>query len=205
MDSEHSNAPNDPHDLSASHSHSHGHDQERAAPLAAARETGSQAPHEPTARPAIAPPDYGFPREAAGFLPWPFALELLEQTRIYWLATTYPDGRPHLAPLWGVWVEGVFYFDGGSSTRWARNLAANPAAAMHLERGQAVVIVDGRADYVQLDARLSAKIVQAWDTKYGRLHPKPVDDGIFRLRPRTARGWSTEDLTDGTRWQFDGA
>jgi len=201
VDSEHSDAPSDPQGLSASHVH----EQVQAASQAAAQETGSQALDEPSARPAIAPPDYGFPREAAGFLPWSFALALLEQTRIYWLATTYPDGRPHLAPLWGVWVEGVYYFDGGSSTRWARNIAANPAAAMHLEHGQAVVIVDGRADYVQLEARLGAKIVQAWDAKYGRLHPKPVDDGVFRLRPRTARGWSTQDLADGTRWQFDDA
>lgn len=201
MTSEHNDAPNDPSDLSASPAH----DQEQATPHAAAQETGSQALDEPTARPAIAPPDYGFPRDATGFLPWSFALELLEQTRIYWLATTYPDGRPHLAPLWGVWVKGVFYFDGGSSTRWAHNIQANPAAAMHLERGQAVVIVDGLADYAKLEATLSEKIVQAWDAKYGRLHPKPADDGVFRLRPRKARSWSTEDLTDGTRWQFDDA
>ena len=164
--------------------------------------TQSSSAREPIARPPVAPPTYHFPRDTTGLLPWSFAQERLERTHIYWLATTYPDRRPHVTPLWGVWVDGAFYFDGMPTTRWARNVASNPAAALHLEEGEAVVIVDGLVDDLETDATLGEQIVQAWDAKYGRLHPDPVGSGVFRLRPRRARGWSVAALTDGTRWQF---
>ena len=109
-----------------------------------------------------------------------------------------------MTPLWGVWIDGAFYFDGAPTTRWARNLAANPAAALHIEEGEAVVIVDGLVDDRSTTVELGERIVQAWDAKYGRLHPDPVESGLFCLQPRTARGWSVENLTDGTRWQFAG-
>jgi hypothetical protein len=121
----------------------------------------------------------------------------------YWLATTCPDGRPHVTPVWGVWVNGALYFDGIPTARWARNLAANPALAVHLESGAEVVILDGIAEDLETDLDLAARIVEAWDAKYGRLHPKPADQGIFCLRPRTARAWRSFP-EDATRWTFGG-
>jgi hypothetical protein len=38
--------------------------------------------------------------------------------------------------------------------------------------------------------------------KYGQLAPDAAEDGIFRLTPSRALGWS-EDLRDGTVWTFD--
>ena len=84
----------------------------------------SATPQEPTASPLSAPAGYAFPRDAEGLLAWPHAERLLEGAHYYWLATTRPDGRPHVTPLWGVWLDGAFYFDGHPRTRWARNLAA---------------------------------------------------------------------------------
>ncbi len=51
--------------------------------------------------------------------------------RDYWVATVHPDGRPHLTPVWGLWVDGAFYFGSGPQTRKARNLAENPSVAVH--------------------------------------------------------------------------
>ena len=137
-------------------------------------------------------------------LPWSYAVERLERARNYWLATVRPDGRPHVTPLWGVWVDGALWFDGPPTTRWARNMAANPAVTVHLESGDDVVILEGVAEDVEAvtDADLAARIVAAWDAKYGRLHPEPAIQGIFRLRPRTARAWSSASLEDGTRFTF---
>lgn len=150
-----------------------------------------------------APPGYPFSREAAGKLPWSHALRRIEQAPRYWLATTRPDGRPHVTPVWGVWVEGALYFDGHPHTRWARNLAASPLAAVHLESGADVVILEGAVEDLETDADLGRRVIAAWDTKYGGLHPDPATRGIFRLWPRSARAWSQETLEDGTRWQFD--
>jgi hypothetical protein len=137
-------------------------------------------------------------------LPWAWAVERLERAENYWLATTRPDGRPHVTPVWGVWVDGALYFDGIPTARWARNLAANPALAAHLESGDAVVVIEGTAEDLVTEADLGASIVAAWQAKYGRLLPRPATSGILRLRPRAARAWSRFP-DDATRWRFAGA
>ena len=132
---------------------------------------------------------------------WSNVVEQLEQAQNYWLATLSPRQRPHVTPIWGVWVAGALYFDGIPTARWARNLAANPAIAIHLESGIDVVILEGLAEDVVTDASVGKAIIEAWNTKYGRLLPELDTDGIFRLRPRTARAWS-QFPHDATRWQF---
>lgn len=158
--------------------------------------------HEPTPERPHAPTSYEFSGETAGQLPWRHAEERLERARIYWLATTRPDGRPHVTPLWGAWVEGALYLDGHPATAWARNLRANPHASIHLESGSDVVILDGTIDDIQTDAALGERIIAAWHAKYGKLDPDPAGSGLFRFRPRRARAWSSESLSDGTRWRF---
>lgn len=140
---------------------------------------------------------------ASELLPWAHAEGRLERAENYWLATVRPDGRPHVTPLWGVWVEGALYLDGIPTALWARNLARSPAVAVHLESGVDVVILDGTVEDVErmADARLAARIVAAWDRKYGRLHPRPAEDGIFRVLPATVRAWSRFPH-DATRWRF---
>lgn len=57
-------------------------------------------------------------------------LETPERERIYWLATVSPDGRPHVRPILGLWLDGAFYFISAETTRKARNLAADPRCAI---------------------------------------------------------------------------
>jgi hypothetical protein len=151
--------------------------------------------------------NYPIPTDADGLLSWRHVEERLEQAHNYWLATTCPDGRPHVAPLWGAWVDGVFYFDGIPTARWARNLAANPAAIVHLESGEDVVILEGTAEDTTTDPETAARIAAAFAAKYqlppgDRLIPQAATSGIFRLRPRLALGWTTFP-TDATRWRFE--
>jgi nitroimidazol reductase NimA-like FMN-containing flavoprotein (pyridoxamine 5'-phosphate oxidase superfamily) len=142
-------------------------------------------------------------------LPWEHVERRLRDARNYWLATTCPDGRPHVAPVWGAWIDGAFYFDGIPTSRWARNLAANPAAAVHLESGEDVAIVEGTAeDLPTTDAETAERIAAAYAAKYdlapdSPLIPQAATRGIFRLRPRVALGW-TNFPADATRWHFDG-
>ncbi len=62
-----------------------------------------QESQEPIASPLSAPEGYPFPTDAEGLLAWSHAEQLLAQAHSYWLATTYPDGRPHVTPLW--WLD----------------------------------------------------------------------------------------------------
>ena len=156
---------------------------------------------EPRASRLILPRGYARPAGGVELLSWSHVVERLEQALTYWLATTRPDGRPHVTPVWGAWVEGALYFDGIATARWARNIAANPRVAVHLESGTDVVVLEGVVEDVVTDATTAERIVGVWTAKYGRLLPEPATSGIFRLRPRAARAWS-HFPDDATRWQF---
>ncbi len=41
---------------------------------------------------------------------WSRARDELADADLYWLSTVRPDGRPHVTPLLGVWLEGALYF-----------------------------------------------------------------------------------------------
>ena len=54
-------------------------------------------------------------------IPWSRALKQLDAGTggTYWLATTNPDGRPHVAAVGALWVDGRIYFtsvSGGALT-----------------------------------------------------------------------------------------
>lgn len=158
---------------------------------------------EPQRSRLLMPAGYQVPSDETPLLPWAQVVERLERAENYWLATTRPDGRPHVTPVWGVWVMDSLYFDGIPTALWARNMARNPAIAVHLESGTDVVVLDGIGEDVATveDHELASQIVQRWDAKYGRLTPDPAADGIFRLRLRSARAWS-QFPDDATRWHF---
>ena len=50
----------------------------------------------------------------------------LQDAEVYWLSTVRPDGRPHVTPLLGIWLDRALYFCTGSNERKAKNLAQNP-------------------------------------------------------------------------------
>jgi hypothetical protein len=56
-------------------------------------------------------------------------------------------------------------------------------------------------EYQVTDVDLAARPIDEWRVKFGRMEPNPATDGLFRLQPRTARGWS-EGLQTAARWRF---
>ena len=157
---------------------------------------------EPHVAPVRAPDGYGFPTDADAMLSWATVDELIGRARTYWLATVGPKQRPYVTPLWAVWVDGSLWFDGMPATRWARNFVGNPAISFGLEADGVAVMLDGSVEDLDTDAALGARIVEAWNAKYGHGAPMPVERGLFRLRPATVRAWS-ESLRDGARWTFE--
>lgn len=86
-----------------------------------------EAPKQPRAsRPHM--PGYGIlaADQGSGLLPWSWASERLAEAHNYFVATTRPDGRPHVMPVWGLWLDDTFYFSTGRESRKARNLEGNP-------------------------------------------------------------------------------
>ena len=89
-------------------------------------------------------PGYGIlaADDGAGLLPWDWAVERLSGSHNYWLVTTRPDGRPHMMPLWGLWLDSTFYFSTGRQSRKGRNLAANSHCVVATEHADEAVIVE---------------------------------------------------------------
>lgn len=79
------------------------------------------------------PDGYGVPTETDGLLAWVDIETRLVGAPVYWLSTTRPDGRPHVVPRWGVWLDGAFWYDGSPATRHVRNIGENAACTLHLE------------------------------------------------------------------------
>ncbi len=156
------------------------------------------------------PDGYGV-TESGPFLEWATVESWLEQATHYWLSTTRSDGRPHVVPRWGVWLDSGFWYDGSPMTRHSLNLDNNPHCALHLESGVEVTIVEGVSTVPDpvvgdLGTRLSAEFTR----KYGPLGYSPGPDawsgeasgGLHVLTPRSAIAWS-EFPADLTRFAFD--
>ena len=157
---------------------------------------------------AYLPAGYGVPQSDEGLLPWSWARERLEQALLYWVMTVRPNGRPHASPIWGVWVGDCFYFEGGPDTRRGRNLAANPAVGVHMERGDDIVMVEGTAAEIpHPDPDLVTTLVEAFTSKYEPAHnyrPDPAmweGGGLYVVQPQVVLAWGAFPTTV-TRWRF---
>jgi general stress protein 26 len=130
--------------------------------------------------------------------------ERMRAARNYWIGSTRPDGRPHAMPVWGVWLDGAFYFSTDPLSRKGRNLAANPEVVVHLESGDDVVILEGAVE-VEKDPALLKQADEAYFTKYAyRLVEDIQNPGlVYRLRPRTVYAWPESSFTQkATRWML---
>ena len=154
------------------------------------------------------PADYGIATALPDPPSWEPMRAKLTEARTYWLATTRPDGRPHVQPVWGLWIEDAFWFSTDARSRKGRNLAANPAVAVHLESGDDVVVVEGRAEPVDAAALAAVRFTDLYDAKY-KVRPEPSPDtpmfSFFRLRPTVAFTWQEQDFpTSALRWRWSG-
>jgi PPOX class probable F420-dependent enzyme len=152
-------------------------------------------------------PDYGLAAETAGsgLLPWSWAVERLERSHDYWVATIHPDGRPNVTPVWGLWDGDALWFSCGPRSRKARNLDRDPRATVTTSDPQEPVILEGTA--VREPGRAANEaLAERLNAKYG-------GDGVtadfllgnatYRLRPSWAMGMVEADFGGSpTRWTF---
>jgi len=152
-------------------------------------------------------PDYGITDEATdGMLTWDWLDKQMEQSRNYWVCTTRKDGRPHVTPVWGVWLNNTLYFSTGKTSVKYRNIKRDNRVIVHLESGDDTVIIEGKL--VETDTADSHRqpIVQAYQKKY-KFNPAEgdSDDGIwYELRPDKIMTWLESDFVNSVAyWVFD--
>ena len=145
------------------------------------------------------PSEYGKPSR---LLDWGAVDARLAGARHYWLATVRPDGRPHVVPLDGLWIDARWYFGGSPTTVKHRNLLANPHATLHLDGGDSAVIVDGRCQVEKPTAQGAQDLVAASKAKYGFAPPvEAYLGGVWVLSPRRVIAWTALNV-DATRFLF---
>lgn len=149
-------------------------------------------------------PGYGVvgPADGSGLLPWSWAEERLARSKYYWVATAWPDGRPHVTPVWGMWQAGAAWFSCSPGSRKARNLGADPRCVVTTDDPVRPVIVEGRAERrtARPDAELFAEQVSA---KYDEdvTVDFVLDNALYRVAPARVFGLDEEDFTGSpTRW-----
>lgn len=148
-----------------------------------------------------------FKDPTSGLKDWSWALERLEQSHNYWIATASPDGRPHLMVVWGIWWRDAFWFSTGRSTRKAKNLAANSHCVIGTEKADEAVILEGHVSEIS-DRAVWNEIIPIYDQKYGGdIVPvlEKSNSTIFRVEPELvfAQDENAENFNESvTRWTF---
>jgi hypothetical protein len=149
-------------------------------------------------------PGYGFENGKSPpgkKFPWSRVVRLLKGARNYWIGTSGRDGRPHSAPVWGLWLDGVLYFSTGDESRKGRNLARNAEVTVHPELDNEAVILEGAVEKISSPAKLRP-VWKAYKTKY-----KWDVEGypFYALRPRVMYSFKEDLPNTGTRWLFAAA
>jgi len=153
-------------------------------------------------------PGYGVQPAGAGsgLLRWSWAEAKLLSSHDYWLCSVCPDGRPHVMPVWGVWMNEAFWFSSAVGSRKARNLLADGRCTAATDDALNPVVLEGRADLrIAVDDRKA--YLDASNAKYSVAYGLDFLDGVanvlFRVLPLTAFGMLHEDFTGSpTRWTF---
>jgi len=152
-------------------------------------------------------------------IPWSRALEALEsaepRTQTPFLATTRPDGRPHVAAVGALWDGGKVYFVSGSGTRKSRNLAQNANCVMSMSLTGIDLVIEGTAakvtDELTLERLAKRYADQGWPAtvkdgaftyEYSAPSAGPPPWDLYALTPMTVFGVLTVEPGGATRWRF---
>lgn len=151
-------------------------------------------------------PGYGIagPDQGGGLLPWSWAERRLRESRNYWVGTRWPDGRPHLMPVWAVWTGGELWFASALRSRKVRNLVAHPAVTIATQDPEEPVILAGTArvetDRAAIRTFLGGMNAK-YETSYGDDFLDPSLNATVRVRPDWVFGLDEADFTGTpTRW-----
>ena len=150
-----------------------------------------------------APVGYGYSTEPKGMLSWETVRDALGEATLYWIGTNRPDGAPHLHPIWGGWVGHILYFEGGETTRWAKNLARDPRVSFGVESNG--LHINGRGVVERGPAGDEFKKVVA--NYGGKYEYKPQTDAFYKVTPEVVIALNMSSLENfastPTRFRFE--
>lgn len=136
-------------------------------------------------------------------------LRLLDARRVFrdlpvaHLATTRPDGSPHVVPLWFIWREEAVYVSCRRESATWRNAEHDPRVALSFHRGTtwrdyAGIVLFGRAEPLVPEHPALRGVMSSWFEKYRLLlsrggfrdYAEQVENpGMLRVRPERIASW----------------
>lgn len=170
------------------------------------RSTSRGSTRAPSAPPSDRPfaPGYGIvgAKDGKGLLPWSWIARKMNGCRTFWVATIHANqSRPHVMPVWGVWLDSAFYFSTGRKSRKGQNLAVNPACTVSNDDGEEAVIIEGRAQELK-DAGTLERVALAYKKKY-KMDPRGMGEPIFTVQPNKVFAFIEKSFPkSATRWKF---
>ena len=142
----------------------------------------------------------------------------LREAEVYWLSTVRPDGRPHVTPLLGIWLQTApctsapARMSARPRTSRATRVAISTTGCNRLDGLD--LVVEGQAAEVSGPAELRS-VADTFESKYGAHFTAPegtwfgLGDAIrrnealvFRVAPLTAFGFGKGTPYSQTRWGF---
>lgn len=130
---------------------------------------------------------------------WRAVTARLGREMTVWLTTVRDDGRPHLVPVWFVWLDGKLYFATGSETQKFKNLHHNQQVALALPDTARVLIIEGEAH--ASDRATTETMAEyfynkyEWDFRYD----ESMDWRLVEVIPLRILAWGDDFDSDGIR------
>ncbi len=134
----------------------------------------------------------------------------------FWLSTVDADGRPHMAAVGAVWVDGHYYFCGSPASRKVRNIEREPRCAFGVAvqgydlalEGRAARVVDeerlGRLAEVFAEGGWAPTVADGGFThEYNAPSAGPPPWHVYEFVFERAYAVASEPPGGATRWTFD--
>ena len=158
---------------------------------------------EPIVEQLDLPKDYGSPKKK---LEWASVQTDLEEAPVYWVASTRPDGRPHVVPRDGIWLDDTWYYGGSPETVHNHNVEKNAAAVMHIGDGMKAIIVEGETRFVKTSQEIGQKLADINNVKYAHYGMNSTAEaytrrGTLALKAKRVIAWNVL-FEDATRFVF---
>lgn len=141
------------------------------------------------------PAEWQVPEDPKHWVTWTQASKKLKDEGVYWVSTSSLTGRPHAAPVWGVWKNNRFYFETDPSSVKGKNLRENPRAVVHVQDGADTVIIEGKSAVEKRPKALSL-LKSDYVSKY-QYEPDWSDESgqvVIQVEPKIIHAWRTPKM-----------
>ena len=138
-------------------------------------------------------------------------LEVADSASRFWIATTRPDGRPHVTAVGIVWDDRTFYMATGAGTQKAKNLAREPRCMVSIASPGIDIAAEGVAKIIRDEAELHriAELFSDWGPEvrdgafwheYSAPSAGPPPWDVYEITPTTIFAVATAEPHGATRW-----